>query len=227
MASPADNNTLKKLEGFFRESVSADSAKEFISDATKAFRYKENDQWTAAELKVLKGGAKSAATWLSEEVPSDVRLLWLTGTGSINFKPEQIARLKRYLEDGGMLFIDQAAGKGRIFIKARAMLQKTFGPERVKRIPNNSPLLSGAFAGGIGSDVRRVAYTYTIAARQPRLRMPLLWGVEQDGRLAVVLSPYAVTCPVEGIPVYGLQGLLTDDARRLAGNIVLYAALER
>jgi len=48
-----DAATLKKLEGFFRESVQADSWKNFSTNGTKAFRYKEGDQWTAKELSDL------------------------------------------------------------------------------------------------------------------------------------------------------------------------------
>jgi hypothetical protein len=41
--------------------------------------------------------------------------------------------------------------------------------------------------------------------------------------VAVVLSRYGITCPVEGHPAYGQESLATDDARRLAANVLLYA----
>ena len=47
-------------------------------------------------------------------------------------------------------------------------------------------------------------------------------GIEINGRTAVILSRYGVTCPLEGLPTYGCVGLATDDARRLAANVVLY-----
>ena len=163
---------------------------------------------------------------LNQDVPSEVQLLWMTGTRTIRLTPKQITRLKRYLLNGGMLFIDQATGKGKLFYRTRSMLQKTFGPESVKRIPVTSSLLTGDFTGGLGSDVTKVRYTYTLAARQPRLDTCLLWSIVLNGRVAVVISPYGVTCPAEGTPVYGVQGLLTPDARRLASNILLYAATQ-
>ena len=53
MATLAENKLLIKLENFFKESVQADSWKDFSKNATKAFRYKENDQWTAEEIAEL------------------------------------------------------------------------------------------------------------------------------------------------------------------------------
>ncbi len=163
---------------------------------------------------------------LTAPVPQNISLLWMTGTGSAKLSEEQIDRLRRYIEGGGSLLIDRAIGKGRLFMESRATLQRMFGPEQIKRIGVDSPLLTGAFAGGIGGDVRKVSYTYPVAASRPQLHQPLLWGVEQDGRVAVVLSPFGITCPVEGLPTYGCEGYLPYDARRLAANIVLYAAMQ-
>ena len=49
----ADNDLLTKLEGYFREAVRAPSWKDFQTNAVKISNYKENKQWTAAEIKEL------------------------------------------------------------------------------------------------------------------------------------------------------------------------------
>ncbi len=44
---------LRKLEGHFRESVRDPSWKNFLTNATKVSKYKENEQWTSAEISEL------------------------------------------------------------------------------------------------------------------------------------------------------------------------------
>jgi len=55
MATPTteDGTILKKLEGYFRESVRDPSWKNFLTNAVKVNKYKENEQWTADEIKEL------------------------------------------------------------------------------------------------------------------------------------------------------------------------------
>ncbi len=49
----ADNDLLTKLEGYFREAVRAPSWRDFQTNAVKISNYRENKQWTAAEIKEL------------------------------------------------------------------------------------------------------------------------------------------------------------------------------
>jgi len=161
---------------------------------------------------------------LDEDVPSEIAMLWITGTVGPGLTGEQVRRLETYVRRGGTVFVDSAMGNRRFFQDVRASLEEAFGPEAVRRLDRSSPLITGRFAGGAGSDISTVRYTRTVAEERPRLRAPELWGIELDGRVAVVLSPYGVICPVEGYPTFGCRGLHGDDARRLAANVLLYAA---
>jgi hypothetical protein len=164
---------------------------------------------------------------LSGEVDKDLPLLWLTGSLQPRLTPRQRDNLKDYLSAGGMLFIDPAVGNDEFFAAAWKMLEESFGPGRLKPLPAEHPLITGRFAGGIGSDIRKVGYSPAVAASKPQLHQPVLYGLELDGRLAVILSRYGITCPLEGGPTFGCMGLARDDARRLAANVALYAAISR
>ena len=164
---------------------------------------------------------------LSKDVPPDVPLLWMTGSVPPNLGQAERQRLKGYLTSGGMLFVDSAAGRKEFADAAAATLREMFGPDSLQPLDANAPLLTGAFGGGIGSDVRKVAYNRAVAADQPAPEGPELSCVQINGRIAVIFSPYGVTCPAEGNPTYGCLGLSVNDARRLGANVVLYAALRR
>ena len=164
---------------------------------------------------------------LQTDVPADVKLLWMTGSAPAKLSSVQRDRLKKYLESGGMIFIDPAVGRQSFFEAAREMLAAMFGAGQIRSMPPANPLLTGEFAGGVGSNVTRVSYTLAVKARNPRLGVPVLWYVEREGRIAAVLSRYGVTCPLAGPPTYGALALKSEDARRLAANVVLYAGSRR
>jgi hypothetical protein len=169
------------------------------------------------------GVREGAPLDFSKEAPAGVPLVWMTGSTPTDLAPEQRRNLKAYLEAGGMLFIDAAAGTREFADAAERMLQEVFGVDALRPVPNSHPLLTGAFAGGMGCNVQKISCTRALAAQDPKMKTPDLLAVEINGRLAVVFSPYGVTCPLEGGPAYGCLGLSTDDARRLAANVVLYA----
>ena len=162
---------------------------------------------------------------LAQDVPASISLLWMTGSADPKLTQEQLARLRKYVEGGGTLFVDSTVGKQQFTQAAIAALEATFGADKLKQIPSDHPLITGRFGGGAGCDIREVRYTRTAAGTVTDKQISGLLGIELGGRLAVILSRYGVTCPAEGLPTYGCVGLATDDARRLAANVVLYAIM--
>ena len=164
---------------------------------------------------------------LSHDPPADAPLLWMTGSVGPKLNVAQRSGLKRYLLGGGMLFIDSAMGRKEFFEAAWQILREMFPDVSLSPLPRNHPLLTGRFAGGIGSDVTEAQYTRHALPDLPGRPAPSLHSLELGGRTAVILSRDGVTCPVEGNPTYGCAGLQTDDARRLAANVILYAAWKK
>ena len=52
---------------------------------------------------------------------------------------------------------------------------------------------------------------------------PLLEGLDVDGRIAVVLSPYDISCALERGASLDCKGYTPADAARLGANVLLYA----
>ena len=52
---------------------------------------------------------------------------------------------------------------------------------------------------------------------------PLLEGLEIDGRIAVILSPYDISCALEKGASLECKGYIPADAARLGANVLLYA----
>jgi len=177
----------------------------------------------ALSIGVKNVGPVDAAEAISGTIP----LLWMTGTrpGTSGLLGEsQRKNLAEYLEGGGMIFIDSGMGRADFARQAAHMLADVLGAGSVTKIPPDHPLLTGKFAGGVGADVSKVQIRTADGAAA---LAGALHCVERNGRLVAVVSDYAVTVPLEGLPAYGCVGLSADEARRLAANIALYAAWQR
>jgi len=169
------------------------------------------------------GVSEQKAVDLSQPVAASLPLLWMTGTREVALTAAQKTHLKNYLAAGGMLFADPAMGGKEFADGLAAALTEMFGAGSLQDVPANHPLITGAFAGGMGSDLTKVRYTRA-AGKAAAGKPPKLAAVTIDGRVAVVLSRHAVTCPLLAQPTYGCRGLAPSDATRLAANVVLYAA---
>lgn len=156
-------------------------------------------------------------------VPQGLPLLWLTGTGYFKLTDEQKRNLKTYLEEGGTLLVDAGSGNQKMMSTVTGILEELLGPECVKPLEPESPIVRGGLAGGLGSDITHVRFTREAARRQPKNKSPNLMYAQVKGRPAVILVPYSVVAPLEGRPIYGLRGLAPDDAVRVAANVLLYA----
>jgi len=73
------------------------------------------------------------------------------------------------------------------------------------------------------SELRRWVERYSVVARVELETKRPRFAHLIDGRLALVYSPYAIGCGLEGHVCQDCRGLADEDARRLAANVVLHA----
>ena len=161
---------------------------------------------------------------LAQDVPDNVSVLWMTGSGDPGLTADKIARLKKFLQRGGTMFVDSAVGAKPFADAMDAALKSAFA-DAYRELPPAHPLLTGSLGGGAGCDIREVSYSPEAERLLGRTKALKLHGVEMEGRAAVIFSKIGVTCGLDGVPIYGAVSLARDDARRLAANVVLYAML--
>lgn len=146
-------------------------------------------------------------------------ILFMTGHYRFELSGREIAGLVGHLRRGGFLLAEACCGRAEFDAAFRQMIRQAFPDGELKRLPDDHPI----FRGQPGFRLERVGYKPAALAENPELRRPVLWGLEIEGRLAVVYSPYSIGCGLDGHVCYNCRGYLDEDARRLATNIVLYA----
>ncbi len=146
-------------------------------------------------------------------------ILYMTGHYHFELSEQERTALAAHLRRGGFLFADACCGREAFDAAFRAMVEKMFPNESLRKLPPDHPI----FRGQPGFRLDTIGYKPAALADHPGLKHPELWGLEIDGRLAIVYSPFAIGCGLDGHVCYNCRGYLIDDARRLAANIVLYA----
>lgn len=164
--------------------------------------------------------------------PSDPALFdhpisFIHGRRDFRWTAAERAGLATYLQRGGFLFGDAICASPQFAAAFRREIQAALPGAQFVRLPPTHPLFTPDFGG---FDLAEVTL------RDPQLRSgddplkakltkikPLLEGVEIDGRLAVVLSPYDLSCAMENQASLECKGYVPADAAKLGVNLILFA----
>jgi hypothetical protein len=164
--------------------------------------------------------------------PADAKLLeypivFMHGRRAFQFSAAERKALKDYLDRGGFLFADSICANKEFATSLREQLKAMFPEAQLNRIPPSHPLFSEEFHGFNVTNVE---------LRDPQIRAegdplsaklvkttPVLEGLEVDGRIAVIFSPYDLSCALERGASLDCKGYTAQDAARLGANVLLYA----
>jgi hypothetical protein len=154
-------------------------------------------------------------------------MAFMHGRHDFRFTPEERKSLREFLENGGLLLADSICASKEFTEAFRREIQLVLPEQKLARIPADSPLFTDA-AGGF--NIRQVSLREPAAAQagQPiRSRVqkvpPELDGIAIDGRLAVIFSPYDISCALEQHEALQCRGYTREDAARIALNVLLYS----
>jgi len=157
-------------------------------------------------------------------------IAFVHGRRDFRLSPLERRTLATYLERGGFLFGDAICASKQFATAFRREVKAALPEAEFVRIPANHPLFTKESRGYDLS---------TVTLRDPQIRTdedplkskltkvkPLLEGVEIDGRLAVVFSPYDISCAMENHASLECKGYIRADAARMCVNIVMFALLQ-
>jgi len=148
-------------------------------------------------------------------------LLYLTGTNNFELSEAERHQLRNYLQRGGVLFAEAACGRPSFDKAFRRQIAAIFPEQKLQPIPLTHLLYQ------YPSRISRVRPKPALAEHlQLRGDMePMLLGIEVEGRLTVIYSPYDLsggwalaTAPYD-------YGLAQQDAMAIGINILSYALM--
>ncbi|MAE61160.1 MAG: hypothetical protein CMJ49_07370 [Planctomycetaceae bacterium] len=155
---------------------------------------------------------------LDDEAIGDYPLIFITGHYDFEWTDKQITGLRDYLNKGGTLVASAAAGLKPFDEAFQRELKRVFSDQDLIELPPSHPL----FAAG-WNRIGRVEYTSPALRDDPTLQFPEFYGLFIDDRLAVIYTPFDLFSAVNRESNAYAKGVTSDDALRVALNIVVHA----
>lgn len=208
-------------------------------NAVQIARLRHTGGWDTAPnaLRRLQSALKAVNIDLAPRFPTmspgdptifEYPLLYIHGRKNFQLPPEEIAALKTYLENGGFLFADACCGSEQFDRSFRKIVQEMFG-RPLERIPPDNEI----YQLKLGYDIRQVRRRIpvdrpglTSLAVEESTGAPILEGIQIDGKYVIVYSKYDLSCALERQSTSACAGYPTEDAVRIAVNIVLYGLVQ-
>jgi len=144
-------------------------------------------------------------------------VLYITGLRDFTFTNAEVDRLRNYIESGGVLVADAAAGRKAFDEAFRREIKKVLPKAELTTLPLSSPIYQMPYK------IRQVEYAELLRQQEPGLNAPTLQGITVDGQLAVIYSPFSLSNGWERLGFAYNRGYADDDAVRLGVNIFAYA----
>ncbi|MFT5527935.1 MAG: hypothetical protein ACI9HK_005921 [Pirellulaceae bacterium] len=157
----------------------------------------------------------------------DYPIVFLHGRRDFRFTTSQQKALSTFVKRGGVIMADAICASPQFVDALRREVAAVIPGSKLERIPINHKMFGAEFGGYDLSSV---------TLRDPKLRResdplgirlikgaPYLEGVQIDGRYAVIISPYDLSCGLENHTSLECKGYIKEDSVKIGINLILYA----
>ncbi len=181
----------------------------------------------AADKLEVRASVEQREVRLTDPQLFQYHLVFFHGRTSFHLTPAERKQLRAYIDRGGMIFAD-AICSSKAFTESFRREMKTIFPEQpLERIGVKHPLVTGELGGSDISSVSR-RQPESGKAGEPlksavRKTEPYLEGLQIGDRLAVVFSPYDISCALESHESLECEGYTRQDAARIGINVLIYS----
>lgn len=188
-----------------------------------------------ANMLMTFGGQLDRPVNLKKELvaPDDPRLvdypiLFMHGRKDFQFTNEQKVALLNYLkaDTGGFILVDSICGSRQFSEAVRREFTSLAPNLKFVALPKEHRVFTTQFSGFDLSRVVIKTPDKTVdgaATFRETTTSPMLEALEIDGRIAVIFSPFDLSCAMENAASLECEGYRQEDAAKIGINILLYA----
>jgi hypothetical protein len=200
-------------------------------------RLRHTGGWDTApnSLRHLQLGLKTVGIAAAPDAPNlaatdpglfDYPITYMHGRTNFRLTEAEQKSLRTYLDQGGFLFADASCGAPQFDQSFRALVRALYGRD-LAAIPLDHVVLNSPLA----HDVRKVRRRLPLEGR-PGAPLsaeytegpPVLEGIQDErGRYILIYSKYDLSCALERQATVSCAGYASEDAARIATNLVVYA----
>jgi hypothetical protein len=154
-------------------------------------------------------------------------MAFMHGRHDFRFTPEERTALRAYLQAGGTLLADSICSSPAFVAAFRREMALVLPENKLQPVPLDHPIFTEASGGFDIRQVDRREPAQDQAGQPLRSRVqrvaPELEGVTLGTRLAVIFSPYDISCALEQHEALQCRGYTRADAARIGLNVLLYS----
>lgn len=163
----------------------------------------------------------------SDERLADHPIVFMHGRRAFRFSTDERNALAQYVRRGGFVFADAICASEPFNAAFRAEMKAVLPEASWERLPAGHPIFTTEFRGyELASVTLRDPEARDtgdpLTARRSTIA-PLLEVLKIDGRIAIVLSPYDISCALENHASLDCKGYIPADAAKIAVNVLLFA----
>ena len=165
----------------------------------------------------LRVSLKRVPVLAGKEDLSPYTFLYLTGLDDFHWDPAALSALRRFLEGGGTLLVNNSLGLQTFDQAVRRELAKLMPEAALSELPATHPVFATVFK------ITEAAYTPALAAARPGLKRPYLEGMSLHGDCKVIYSPIDLEAGWQGLDHPLAKAYQPESAMKLGVNIIMYA----
>ncbi|MEI8063145.1 MAG: DUF4159 domain-containing protein [Verrucomicrobiota bacterium] len=155
---------------------------------------------------------------LSDTTIFEMPFLYLTGTTDFVLTANERANLRRFLMNGGVLFAEASEGRKSFDLSFRQEMAQVLPGRELRAIPKNHAL----FSEPQDAHAMKARNALAVQRGNQTTLAPEIYGIELNGTLNVIYSPYDLSAGWErAIAPYAL-GYEPRDATALGVNVLFY-----
>ena len=143
-------------------------------------------------------------------------VLMMIGQRDFQWSDEAAKRLRQYLDNGGVLWVDDAVGASEFDHAFRREIKKLYPDKALKILPADHPMYRFV------NDARQVQLAPLGQQIFPGLHQPTMEAIESDGLLPVVYSHLSLSAGWEQLPRAYNVGYSDADSLKLGVNVLMY-----
>lgn len=147
------------------------------------------------------------------------RIVFVTGTDALAFSDEEVAKIKAFVDAGGVVWAD-AANSSEAFGKSAEALAKQVAPAAKLEL---LPLDQNMFTQYVpeGQEVKEIEVRPFTALKRGRFTQPKVLGARSGGRFLMVFTPTDVHSGWLGHQTWGTDGYMPASAEKLGRNMLM------
>ncbi|MFK7768938.1 MAG: DUF4159 domain-containing protein [Mariniblastus sp.] len=155
----------------------------------------------------------------------DHPFIFMHGRQAFSFTEEEREAIKNHLQFGGFIFADSICASSEFTESFRREMKNILGEPLQPIARDHEIWMNGDFGRQIKKCTLRIKDPRAKGGFRTVVKPPEMEGFEVDGRLAIVFSPFDLSCAMENVAQSQCTGYTREDAQHISTNVILYSLL--